>query len=43
MNDCKHELARRTRVIPTRAGVVTEQFLLCYYCSEEFDIDEEAK
>jgi len=36
METCKHELGKRTRLTPTRAGVVSETYLICYYCSEEF-------
>ena len=34
------DYGKRTRVTPTRAGLVTETFYVCYYCPEELQENE---
>ena len=40
MSEHKHELAKRTRVVPTRAGIETVTFYVCYYCPIELTQEE---
>ena len=35
-------IGKRTKVTPTRAGVITETYFICYYCPSEFATEVEA-